>query len=222
MFRFLLCGSIFRKNDVYSTPPENIQSNIDTRVNIMDIKRTDRRPSFETTQIVPRDSSVLPINETQHVVETSSILPPVPPQSPPPSNEIENCEYKDTIPFVVPVSRGKVIKVYDGDTFTLASKLPYNNSPLYRFSVRMNGIDSPEIKGKTAKEKELAVASRDALKALIMNQMVELRNVNTEKYGRILADVYIGELCINTWMIDNNYALRYDGGTKMRPEEWDN
>ena len=59
--------------------------------------------------------------------------------------------WKDTIPFIPPISGGVVIKVYDGDTITIASKLPYKKSPLYRFSVRLNGIDSPEIKGVSKK-----------------------------------------------------------------------
>ena len=132
--------------------------------------------------------------------------------------------YKDTIPFVPPITGGQVIKVYDGDTITIASKLPYSTSPLYRFSIRFNGIDSPEIKGKTEIEKKLAIQSRDALHKLIMNKYVLLRNCNTEKYGRILADVYITidnkEIHLNKWMIDNNFAVSYDGGTKIRPDNW--
>ena len=46
------------------------------------------------------------------------------------------------IPFVVPVKEGKVIKVYDGYTITVQFKLPYKSSPLYKISVRLNGIDS--------------------------------------------------------------------------------
>jgi hypothetical protein len=48
-----------------------------------------------------------------------------------------------------------------------------------------------------------------------------LRNVTTEKYGRILADIYLENLHINKWMLDNNYAIPYDGGKKKRPNEWD-
>jgi len=48
-----------------------------------------------------------------------------------------------------------------------------------------------------------------------------LRNVMNEKYGRILADVYVGETSINQWMISQNFAVSYDGGKKMRPENWD-
>ena len=133
---------------------------------------------------------------------------------------LENVEYNNTTKYIPAVTYGKVIKVYDGDTFTMISKLPHTEGPIYRFSVRMNGIDSPEIKGKTANEKELAKKSRDALSNLILGKIVVLKNVSTEKYGRILADVYLGDLCVNEWMISNNYAVKYDGGTKERPDEW--
>jgi hypothetical protein len=39
------------------------------------------------------------------------------------------------IEFVPPVTGGKVIKVYDGDTITIATTLPYPDSPLYKFRV---------------------------------------------------------------------------------------
>ena len=133
---------------------------------------------------------------------------------------LENVVYENTIVFVPPITFGKVIKVYDGDTFTLISKLPHTEGPIYRFSVRMKGIDSPEIKGKTLNEKELARKSRDALSNLILGKIVVLKNVTTEKYGRILADVYIGDVCINEWMIINHFAVKYDGGTKEKPQEW--
>ena len=128
--------------------------------------------------------------------------------------------WDDTIPFVVPVSGGQVIKVYDGDTITIAAKLPYAGSPLYRFSVRLNGIDTPEIKGKSEDEISVAKEARDALSALILHKNVVLKNVATEKYGRILADVYLDELHINKWLIDQRFAVKYDGGTKKPPESW--
>lgn len=119
-----------------------------------------------------------------------------------------------SIQFVPPITEGDVIHVYDGDTITIVSKLPYDASPLYRFSVRLAGIDSPEIKGKTEKEKALAQEAKNALQDLILHKMIRLRNVKTEKYGRILADVYIGELHVNQWLLDNKYAVKYLGGTK--------
>jgi endonuclease YncB( thermonuclease family) len=127
---------------------------------------------------------------------------------------LETINYTDTIPFVPPITYGKVIKVYDGDTITIASKLPYDDSPIYRFSVRLLGIDSPEMKSKTNTEKQLALLARDALSNLIMDKIVHLKNISTEKYGRVLANVYLDDLHVNKWMLDNNHAIPYNGGTK--------
>lgn len=132
----------------------------------------------------------------------------------------ETTTWADTIPFVHPVNSGICIKVYDGDTITIAAKLPYKGSPIYRFSVRLNGIDTPEIKGKTNDEKQCAVLARDTLKELILGKRVELRNVQNEKYGRILAEVYCDEINLNEWMITQRFAVKYDGGTKMSPISW--
>ena len=132
----------------------------------------------------------------------------------------DDITWQDTVEFTFPIEGGRVIKVYDGDTITIAAKLPFDNSPLYRLSVRLNGIDTPEIKGKTDDEKIAAKQVKDALSNLILNKRVSLKNIQTEKYGRILADVYIGELHINQWLITEKYAVKYDGGTKKSPESW--
>lgn len=131
-------------------------------------------------------------------------------------------DWKDTTAFVPPIEKGFVIKVYDGDTITIASKLPYKESKLYRFSVRLKGIDCPEIKGRDENEKECAQLAKQELTNLVMNKMVTLKNLQTEKYGRILADVYIGELHLNKHMIEKRLAIEYDGGTKMNPINWMN
>lgn len=126
-------------------------------------------------------------------------------------------EYKDTVEFVPPIHRGVVVKVYDGDTITVASALLttdrgcFSRRVLYRFRVRLRGIDTPEIKGS---EKAKAVAARDALSVQIMGQEVELRNLGNEKYGRILADVYFNQVHMNQWMLEQGYAQAYDGGKK--------
>lgn len=133
---------------------------------------------------------------------------------------LANVKYEDTVSFVFPIKYGKVIKVYDGDTFTIAAKLPNTTGPMYRFSVRLNGIDTPEIKCKTDDEKIAAKQAKNALANLILNKYVTLKNIQTEKYGRILADVYVGELHVNMWLITEKYAVKYDGGTKKSPESW--
>jgi len=127
--------------------------------------------------------------------------------------------WENTVPFVPPIDKGLVIKVYDGDTITIAARLPYLGSPLYRFQVRLKDIDSPEMRGKTQDEKDAAKLSQRALSDLILNKTVYLKDCANEKYGRLLANVYVdiengSQIHINQWMIENGYAISYDGGKK--------
>lgn len=128
--------------------------------------------------------------------------------------------WEDTVAFTFPIQGGRVIKVYDGDTITIASKLPFNDSPLYRLSVRLNGIDAPEMKGKNEDEKIAAKDARDMLSTLILNKYVTLKNIQSEKYGRILADVYLDNLWLNECLIKERHAVNYDGKTKIFPSSW--
>ena len=147
-----------------------------------------------------------------------------------PQNKIElnymedysDIKWEDTVEFTFPIKGGKVIKVYDGDTITIASKLPYDTSPLYRLSVRLNGIDTPEMKGKGVleEEKQAAKMAQKFVSNLIFNKFVRLENIQTEKYGRILADVYIDDINVNELLIRERYAVKYDGGTKIKPSSW--
>ena len=52
----------------------------------------------------------------------------------------EQITWKNTVPFIPPIKNAVVIKVYDGDTITIACKLPFddNLSPIYRFNVRLS------------------------------------------------------------------------------------
>ena len=133
---------------------------------------------------------------------------------------MENITYKDTIPFIPPITEGKVVKVYDGDTITIATKLSYENSPYYRFSVRLKGIDCPEMKTKNKDEKECATIARDFLREILMNKMVILKEIELEKYGRILANVYLNEQNMSLLLCEKKLAVKYDGGTKQSPDNW--
>ena len=128
--------------------------------------------------------------------------------------------WSETIPFIPPIESGQVIKVYDGDTITIATRLPYKDSPLYRFPIRLKGIDTAEIKSKNENEKKHALLARDALSELILHKTVVIKNIENEKYGRVLADIYLEDLCLNEWMIEKGYAVKYDGGTKEIPTSW--
>ena len=127
---------------------------------------------------------------------------------------------EEPIPFVIPITEGKVIKVYDGDTITVQFRLPYKKSKLYKISVRLNGIDCPELKTKNEIEKKCSQIAKQKVSDLLMGNTVQFKNVSMEKYGRLLADVYYNNKSVNEWLLDNHLAIKYDGGTKQPPENW--
>lgn len=85
---------------------------------------------------------------------------------------------------------------------------------MYRFSIRLRGIDCPEIRGKTDQERQLAQDAKLALSNLILGKRITLQQLGNEKYGRVLANVYLGEVCVNDYLLEHGYAVKYDGGTK--------
>jgi micrococcal nuclease len=133
---------------------------------------------------------------------------------------LDNINYKNSIPFIPPIQFGKVVKVYDGDTITVASKFQYDSSPIYRFQVRLNGIDCPEMKTHNETEKECAKLAKQLITNIALDKIVELKDVQLEKYGRILAKVYCEGVCLNDILCENHLAVAYDGGTKRCPSDW--
>jgi endonuclease YncB( thermonuclease family) len=131
-------------------------------------------------------------------------------------------KWEDTIDFTIPINGGRVIKVYGANTIIIASKLPYNESPLYRLSVRFNGIYTPEMKGKyvTDEEKSASKAARDFVSNLVLNKYVKLKNISNEKYDCVLADVYIGDIYLNDLLVKEQYAVKYYDGIKIKPTSW--
>lgn len=121
----------------------------------------------------------------------------------------------NTLPYLPDIKYGKVIKVYDGDTITIATPLfngdtsPYIKT--YRFNLRLRGINTPEIKTKDKDEKEIALEARDFLSFLVMDKIVKLENVDIEKYGRILCDVYVQDTNthVNLAMLESGFAVPF-------------
>ena len=138
-------------------------------------------------------------------------------------NNNKNLTWSNTKSFIPPIKSGIVIKVYDGDTITVATKLPFKkDNTIYRFSIRLKNIDCPEINSNNPEEKEYAFLAKNALSQKILNKEVIVKNTSIEKYGRILADVYLKNELINDWLLENRYGVKYDGKSKNLPKSWKN
>jgi endonuclease YncB( thermonuclease family) len=104
---------------------------------------------------------------------------------------------------------------YDGDTcYVVAKILPEN---LRNMSIRILGIDTPEIRADCTEEKDLALQGRAFANDMFRNaDTIEFRNLKWDKYGgRILADVYIDGMSYKHEIIEAGLAREYDGGKKL-------
>lgn len=133
-----------------------------------------------------------------------------------------NITYKDTIPFIPQIECGTVVKVYDGDTIAIASVYPnVPHSPLYRFYVRLQGVDCPKITSNNEEERKIAQLAKKEVSELLLDKTILLKNKKVEKYGRILADVYVDKLHVNQYLLEKRLAIIYHGkGNKHSPISW--
>ena len=92
----------------------------------------------------------------------------------------------------------RVERVYDGDTINVLTSLD-NNEPNYEYSLRILGIDAPELTPpRRMPNRELHVAAarvvRDRLKLLIpITSIVCVEFKPEDKFGRLLGTVYDDE-----------------------------
>jgi endonuclease YncB( thermonuclease family) len=110
----------------------------------------------------------------------------------------------------------QVTSVHDGDTFRVDIK---DYPPIIgkRVPVRVNGIDTPELKGKCQKEKDLAREAKQVTVSLLRAaKTIELKNMKRGKYFRIVADVYVDDRLLADELLSRKLAAKYDGGTKMK------
>ncbi|MGF1557157.1 thermonuclease family protein [Paucihalobacter sp.] len=92
---------------------------------------------------------------------------------------------------------GKVIKIADGDTFTMI----FDNG--FEVRVRLNGIDSPE------KKQAFSNKAKQALSAMIFKKEVRVYYKSKDKYGRVLGDVFIDSLNVNHEMVKQGMAWHF-------------
>lgn len=109
----------------------------------------------------------------------------------------------------------EVVRVVDGDT--VAVKAHVWPGTTVDVLVRLRGIDTPEIKGKCAFERDRAQAAKAELERMVASGRVLLKDVSHDKYGgRAVARVESdGGADLADQLVALKLAHPYDGGTKQ-------
>jgi endonuclease YncB( thermonuclease family) len=111
----------------------------------------------------------------------------------------------------------QIVEVYDGDTFKV--DLPGMHALFGDdLSIRVLGIDTPEMKGTSDEVKALAMQAREVTeKALLGGTKIKLRNAQRGKYFRVVAEVWIDGESLADKLKAEGLAKDYDG-EGARPE----
>jgi endonuclease YncB( thermonuclease family) len=121
----------------------------------------------------------------------------------------------------------RVLSVYDGDTITIAF---LHDNTIFKYKLRINGIDTPEIRGKDKYSPEYikkGIEARNFSRMFLLNEdlsplnkLFKVKIKDYDKYGgRIIGDIYINDELLSNLLIENKYAVKYDGGKKMSEKE---
>jgi endonuclease YncB( thermonuclease family) len=120
------------------------------------------------------------------------------------------------VPLQNQFTLARIEEVYDGDTVKIIVLL--SDTPL-RFSLRILGIDTPELKhgeGRLPEEHLAAVKVRDYVKSLFPTNIAKIRIHDWDKYGgRVLGDLFLptGEN-VSEILIKCGWARPYHGEKK--------
>ncbi|HBJ36534.1 MAG TPA: nuclease [Planctomycetaceae bacterium] len=99
-------------------------------------------------------------------------------------------------PHVVDELLGKVISVADGDTVTVL----VNKEQL---RVRLEGIDAPES------NQSFGARAKQALSGLVFGKTVTVKKIGTDRFGRTLGVIMVGDIDANAKMIEDGWAWHY-------------
>jgi micrococcal nuclease len=91
----------------------------------------------------------------------------------------------------------KVIGVTDGDTIVVFTE---NNEQI---KIRLEGIDCPES------HQDYGEKAKQATVDLCFGKLVKVQKTGQDQYGRMLAYVYVGDICINKQLLRLGLAWHY-------------
>ena len=121
-----------------------------------------------------------------------------------------------------------VSRVVDGDTYVIDEVTTRGNTKkVRRFKVRLYGVDTPEIwHPKCQEEHKLALLAKFFVRNLLQGKEVVLNTVNKDRYGRVVADVYLLAIGPNNekymanvgdLLVYNKYAKYWDYPKQKKP-----
>ena len=102
---------------------------------------------------------------------------------------------------------------YDGDSLDIRLDLGFGISK--DITVRLHGVDTPELRGGEDLTKRAAAYARDKASEFLSGKNLLYRSVEwAGKYGRAVGDIEADGASLAHYLLDNRLGLAYDGGNR--------
>ena len=102
-----------------------------------------------------------------------------------------------------------VDRVVDGDTIDVTIDLGFN--VWIKERLRLYGLNTPETRTKDAEEKERGLKAKRYVENQVNSNQgkIQIQSLGRGKYGRVLAEIWVGTTNINELLISNGHAEIY-------------
>ena len=107
--------------------------------------------------------------------------------------------------------RARLKRIIDGDSCVLIVSLGFYIEIEMHF--RLLGINTPELNSKDINIRNKANLAKTRLEELLKDKelIIKTEKDKTEKYGRMLATIFVNDLNINNQLINEGLAEKYLG-----------
>jgi len=97
------------------------------------------------------------------------------------------------------------LRIVDGDTIIFKNK-----------KIRLFGIDAPETNQYCFDKKKIKYScglnsTKELIKFIKLNsnKSIKCTDHDIDQYGRYISECWVGKISINSWLVENGYALAY-------------
>lgn len=114
-----------------------------------------------------------------------------------------------------------VLRIIDGDSIEVDIDLGFH-IVLRKRNIRLLNVDSPESRTSDPIEKQFGLLTKQIVESILpIGSKILLRTQlsETDKFGRILGIVETETILLNAYLIENHYAVAYNGQNKKELEK---
>jgi len=118
-----------------------------------------------------------------------------------------------SVPAVNYIRDAELVRLIDGDTAVLNVDLGFDI--WVKKTVRLLGVDTPEVRGVESLAGKYVVRQLEGLCNGQTKVLLDSQQFDSGKFGRCLGRIWIGDKCLNDWLLLNRLSWPTDEGGKI-------